>query len=72
MTDITIPTASRKAAALAIIYLELDHEKRHVMPPTAEEAADAACLAMLRSWPGMYDEFDGTIILPLQEKPGHE
>jgi hypothetical protein len=76
MTDITIPPAAEKAAELAIITLELDHENRGIMPPTPAEKARAACLAMLREWPEMvvctYPVRTGRIILPLPKEPSNE
>jgi hypothetical protein len=76
MSPITIPPAAEKAAELAIITLELDHENRGIMPPTPAEKARAACLTMLRAWPGMQFKMNGAMrtfyILPLPTEPSND
>ena len=75
MTDITIPPgaleAAQRDAAVAIYSLVEPDARAHEL--TEDEVADiarAACLAMLRAWPGMvknysWDASHGRIILPL-------
>jgi hypothetical protein len=65
MTDITIPPEAHSAAHRAF---RIAHEETG----SVGEAVDAACLAMLRAWPGMYEEPASamgpkSIILPLTE-----
>jgi hypothetical protein len=80
MSPITIPPAAEKAAELAIITLELDHENRGIMPPTPAEKARAACLAMLKNWPKMHIGAPWvigvpnapSIILPLNTEPSDD
>jgi hypothetical protein len=75
MTDITIPPEALEAAAVDLYY------DAHGNSITWEDApswvrdnfrrkARAACLAMLRAWPGMWTSAsvgNGSIILPLTE-----
>jgi hypothetical protein len=69
MTDITIPPKALEAAVRTHMNLNL---------ATREEAMRAACLAMLRSWPGMREEGVGVgdgvttydwLHLPLNTEP---
>lgn len=53
MTDITIPPEALEAAARA---LALENETRENLWPLYEGKARAACLAMLKAWPGMWVE----------------
>lgn len=75
MTDINIPPGSLEAVAKII------RDSFFTSDSDAENVARAACLAMLRNWPGRKDEwrdnitFDGkpvrysVIILPLPQEP---
>jgi hypothetical protein len=64
MTDITIPPAALEAAKRAYVNCEDD-----------DNCIEAACLAMLQSWPGINTAytFGGVapprIILPLSQEP---
>ncbi len=72
--DIHIPDEARKAAKAAY-NSALDRGEASI-----EKLVDAACLAMLRAWPGMRDSqhvsFDGrvenAIILPLTQEPSDD
>ena len=64
MTDITIPSKALRAARLASMNALGD----------GEDAIEAACIAMLKAWPGMEqvppqygDRVPPVIILPLTE-----
>ena len=66
MTDITIPSKALRAARLASMNALGD----------GEDAIEAACLALLKAWPGMEqvppqygDRVPPVIILPLTENP---
>lgn len=64
MTDITIPPAALRAARAASMNALGD----------GDDSVKAACIAMLRAWPGMWDswsvfEEERQIILPLTENP---
>ena len=76
MTDITIPPEALEAAARAIYGIlegpvaNQDFSRQKRQWEQAQELARAACLAMLRAWPGVstgYDTrtFEDHIILPL-------
>jgi hypothetical protein len=79
MTNITIPPEALEAAAIELYrsiwghdcysWAEIDSETRD----SFRQHARAACLAMLRSWPGMIQGPEGIFlgrILPLNtEKP---
>ena len=64
MTDITIPPEAAKALAMAI--LEITGEGIDM------EEASAACIAMLKAWPGMEIETvfveESYLILPLPKE----
>lgn len=69
MTDITIPPEAIEAAAIEMApapwSMYTEDAKEHF-----RSKARAACLAMLRSWPGMWtiaSVGNGSIILPLTE-----
>ena len=73
-TDITIPPealeAAKLEAAVAIHRLvEPDTRVHELTEDEVGEIARAACLAMLKAWPGMWHiepiDFEGKIILPL-------
>jgi len=60
MDNITIPPEALEAAARAIEDADVG------MVPSYEEAARAACLAMLKAWPGFWiHPYTKAIILPL-------
>ena len=66
MTDITIPPEALTAARLASMNALGD----------GEDAIEAACLAMLKAWPGMEIEMvfveEDYLILPLPTKNSNE
>lgn len=83
MTDITIPPEALEAAAKIIRDSFYNITLRSIITndSNAENVARAACLAMLKAWPGMSDipagEFDGEqypriIHLPLTENTNAE
>lgn len=67
MADITIPREALQRAW-----------ETYLLDGCGPHAFEAACLAMLKSWPGMYDEKDtpwskaSTIHLPLTQESGNE
>lgn len=73
--DITIPTEVLEEVAKAICLHERDHDKDW---PDYLGHARAACIAMIKAWPGMsvfpgvqcgFRETPPTIILPLPQEP---
>lgn len=69
MTDISIPPEALEAAARAHAKMNEGHDEwwfLHV------DKVRAACLAMLKHWPGMWHinavDFEGKIILPLPKE----
>lgn len=70
MTDITIPPEALEAAQTAYDAIM---DGPHVFH---DEALSAACLAMLKHWPGMWHinavDFESKIILPLPQEASHE
>jgi hypothetical protein len=67
MTDITIPTVALRAARAASMNALGD----------GEDAVKAACLAMLKGWPGMdtigaVGLMKPSIILPLTQEPTND
>ena len=82
MTDITIPREAEEAGkdiAFAWLRSHMEDDVR-VQQMTDEELTElvsAACIAMLKSWPGMLDswsvfEEERQIILPLPQENGNE
>jgi hypothetical protein len=76
MTDITIPPkALEKAAFEAAVAIhrvvEADVRANDLTEEEVTEIARAACLAMLKAWPGMQFKMNGAMrtfyILPLTE-----
>ena len=76
MTDIQIPTEALEAGARALADdAKLNWDDIPYGHTVIRREARAACLAMLRAWPGMvqdhgfyFDEADNALILPLTEK----
>ena len=85
MTDITIPPEALEAAARAIYDIlegavaNQDYGRQMRQWEQAQELARAACLAMLKAWPGMMHIIEGEpgrenaeIILPLTQENNNE
>ena len=79
MTDITIPPEVLEAAARAIYDIlegavaNQDYGRQMRQWEQAQELARAACLAMLKAWPGMFtykyhDDTTTALIIPLPKE----
>lgn len=79
MTDITIPPEALEEAARAIYDIlegavaNQDYGRQMRQWEQAQELARAACLAMLKAWPGMFtykyhDDTTTALIIPLPKE----
>jgi hypothetical protein len=79
VTDITIPPEALEEAARAIYDIlegavaNQDYGRQMRQWEQAQELARAACLAMLKAWPGMFtykyhDDTTTALILPLPKE----
>jgi hypothetical protein len=79
VTDITIPPEVLEAAARAIYDIlegavaNQDYGRQMRQWEQAQELARAACLAMLKAWPGMFtykyhDDTTTALIIPLPKE----
>lgn len=68
MTDITIPPEARAAALRAVAHM-MTYKATKREGWTVGELCDAACLAMLKAWPGMsIAPEDQGVYLPLPKE----